>query len=134
MSFIQKSFFFVEKCGVTQVKSHTHDQKSLMHQWVFLASSGTLATKHGKFIFSKEERVIKAELINVIHYADSRNTYASSYDNIVSFFSYKSFAFFVRLSKNTPYLGKSGKFKCYSISLPENMSIKNYFFQMHSNY
>ena len=76
-----KKLFFVEKCGVTQVKSHTHDQKSLMHQWVFLASSGTLATKHGKFIFSKEERVIKAELINVLHYADSRNTYASSYDN-----------------------------------------------------
>lgn len=77
----KKAFFVVKKCGVTQVKSHTHDQESLMYQWVFLASSGTLATKHGKFIFSKEERVIKAELINVLHYADSRNTYVSSYDN-----------------------------------------------------
>ena len=77
----KKAFFVVEKCGVTQVNSHTHDQESLMYQWVFLASSGILATKHGKFIFSKEERVIKAELINVLHYAHWRNTYVSSYDN-----------------------------------------------------
>ena len=38
---------------------------------IFVFISDT--TEHGKFISSKEEQVIKAELINALHYADVTN-------------------------------------------------------------
>ena len=77
-----KKTFSVDKCGVSQVKSHArsdshqrHD-KSFANQVVF-TGSGKLVPA-GTLTLTKDEQIIKAETLHALHYVDSSNSYSSS--------------------------------------------------------
>ena len=76
-----KKTFSIDKCGVSQVKSHSRSEQHKSSEAIYkdqktFSTRGSLQST--SFILSKEEQVIKAEALNALHYVQPNYSYASS--------------------------------------------------------
>ena len=86
-----KKSFMIDKCGVSQVDSHSRGaihkahKKSCQNQLTFTSSKAALQLSSGKLVLSTEELVRKAETLNALHFLEFNLSYSSSTQQSVLF-------------------------------------------------
>jgi len=76
-----KKTFSIDKCGVSQVKSHSRSDQHKKSETLYQSQrtfTTTGSLQSAKFILTKEEQIIRAETLHALHYVQYNYSYSSS--------------------------------------------------------
>ena len=82
---IWKKDVFIDKCGVSQVVSYSHGKGHMTNEETSRGQTAFAGTENGTFklterknFLSQEEKVMKAETLNALHYVQYNLCYSSA--------------------------------------------------------